>query len=506
MIENKAAFNYTDLATIFGEESFVNIPKIIEINSVVTDSRKIKNGNLFVALVGEKIDAHSKLNEAFELGAKICIVNENWYKEQKTIENEFVLSKFHSFSFIIVKNTLKSLGTLARFHRDRFNLPIIVVAGSNGKTTTKEMIVSVMSIKYNVLSTYKNFNNQIGVPLMLLSLDDTYDCAVIEIATNSFGEIFYLATLVNPKYGVITNIGKEHLEILEDLDGVEMEETSLFAYLKKHLGFAFINADDKRLIKYTNMLDNKLVYGQNELSEVIAKFNFDESLLPEVEIDIKGEKFFYKLKEIGLGNAYASVVAFSIGYKLEFDINEICKKLSEFTTDYNSNYGRMRVEKYNLDNSKDLFNLTIINDCYNANPSSMQLALDSVNLIKENYQNVILVLGEMRELGDKAIEEHQELIFNSNNISNNIIFHGNEFEVFFDGEKDKKFDITKMSLEFQDKQISNTPLYFNDKNQIVNYLLNNIDNDKTNLILFKGSRGNELENILINLKSNLKLN
>lgn len=490
MIENQAQFNYEDLSSLFGMENLFNINDNFFNNRVVTDSREIKSGDIFVALVGENIDAHTKTYDAYKNGAIAILVNKSWFTAQRQIfidENSSDLAEFDKIPFVLVNNTLDALGSLAHHHRNRFKIPIVAVAGSNGKTTTKEMITKVLSKKYKVLSTYKNFNNQIGVPLMLLSLNESYTAAVIEIATNSHGEIFKLANILAPKYGVITNIGKEHLEILEDLDGVEMEETSLFAYLRKHLGFAFINADDKRLLKYSSLLENKMVYGTNEVSEVKATFNFDDNLLPKIDIDLSGDHFSYKLQEIGLGNAYASLVAFGVGVRLEVDTNDIIAALEEFTTDKASNYGRMRIENYITSNGGKI---TIINDCYNANPSSMELAINTVDIIRSNYTTTIGVIGEMRELGDAAPNEHKELLDLATNKIQNLLIYGKEFEKI---------------------ELANYPKikYFEDKtllNSIVEELINSIKSGDKVLLLVKGSRGNKLEEVINYLHNSKILN
>jgi UDP-N-acetylmuramoyl-tripeptide--D-alanyl-D-alanine ligase len=504
MIENSASFKYEDLVSLFGHNNLLNIDENFTNNRVITDSREVKQGDIFIALVGERIDAHSKVYEAHQNGAVAIVVNISWYLAEKSIN----LDKIANLPLILIDNSLAALGLLAHKHRMKFNIPVVAVAGSNGKTTTKEMITAVLSKKYNVLSTYKNFNNQIGVPLMLLSMNETHQAAVIEIATNSHGEIFTLANILAPKYGVITNIGKEHLEILEDLDGVEMEETSLFAYIRKHLGYAFINADDDRLLKYAGLFENKMVYGTNSVSELLATIKFDENLYANIKLDHSGSNYEYNLNVVGLGNAYASIVAFGIGYRLDIEIADIIAALEGFTVDESSNYGRMRIENYKLANSFD--KLTIINDCYNANPSSMELALNTVASVKSNYSQTICVLGEMLELGAAGFEEHIELIKNAVKQGDLVYLYGNEFVNSFnsinDNDELSASDLAKI-------------IYFDDKVDLTNSLIEtlsipltkNTDNSNNGieyigrrLLLVKGSRGNRLEEVINYLKeSNL---
>ncbi|HRT67697.1 MAG TPA: Mur ligase family protein, partial [Bacteroidota bacterium] len=232
MLKNKVKFSGIELTAIFGESSLQNIDLKIETTGVSIDTREIEQGNIFIALVGDNIDAHSKLQEAFDKGAALAIVNKDWYEKN--------INYMQNLPLILVKDTLKAFQRLAQFHRYKFNSDIIAVAGSNGKTTTKEMIAAVLSKKYRILKTYKNYNNQIGVPQMLLQLNDDIDIAVIEIGTNYPGEIMILSEMIAPTAGIITNIGREHLEGFIDLDGVELEETTLLGYLKKTEGMFFL--------------------------------------------------------------------------------------------------------------------------------------------------------------------------------------------------------------------------------------------------------------------------
>lgn len=491
MIKNKASFKYSELAFLFGENNLVGVSENFHNNSVVTDSREVKNNDIFVALIGDNFDAHTKVLEAHLNGACAVVAKSDWYFHHYALFQEkypFEFEKFKKISFILTKDTLEALGLLANFHRNRFDLPVIAVAGANGKTTTKEMVSKVLSKNFNVLSTYKNFNNQVGVPLMLLSLNETHSAAVIEIGTNSNGEIHKLSKILNPTYGVITNIGKEHLEMLEDLDGVEMEETALFAYLRKHLGCAFINADDNRLIKYTTLLENKVVFGQNPSSEIKADFEFDNNLIPTVTIDNLGIKNQYTLKEIGLGNAYASLIAFTIGTKLEVPANDIIEALQSSESDKNSDYGRMRVDNYKLNHTT----LTLINDCYNANPSSVELALKTIKEIKANFNYTITVLGEMRELGEASFVEHTELLNLTHNITDVLFIYGKEFE---------KIDF--LPYPYLTYFAEKTDLTSSLSNLINNKDLENKENNKQYkiLVLLKGSRGNKLEEVLQSLIS-----
>jgi UDP-N-acetylmuramyl pentapeptide synthase len=208
---NTAPFSRANLRELFGEQTNTVLPRDFRALGVSTDTRTLQAGNIFVALVGERFDGHSLISEAVQKGASLVVVNENTTVSLASV----------GAPCLRVENTLHALGELAHFHRSRFEIPVVAVAGAAGKTTTKEMITCVLGQEYTVLKTEGNFNNQIGVPLTLLRLEESHTVAVIEIGTNEPGEIEILSNIVAPTHGIITNIGKEHLEKLIDLDGVE---------------------------------------------------------------------------------------------------------------------------------------------------------------------------------------------------------------------------------------------------------------------------------------------
>jgi UDP-N-acetylmuramoyl-tripeptide--D-alanyl-D-alanine ligase len=215
------------------------------IGGVSTDSRTIKESQAFIAIKGDNFDGHDFIDEALEKGTS-CIIAEGGSKKAQTKD----------VNFIEVKDTLKALGDIARFHRRKFNIPVIAVTGSNGKTTTKEMIARVLAKKLNVLKNEGTKNNQIGVPLTLLNLNASHDIAVLEIGTNHFGEVEYLTRICRPNIGVITNIGLAHLEFFKDLEGVFKEKYSLIEKLEEPY-LAILNADDKLLKKQVQKISKK---------------------------------------------------------------------------------------------------------------------------------------------------------------------------------------------------------------------------------------------------------
>jgi len=468
MITNQAKFNTNELKSIFSVDA-VLFDEQITCDTVNIDSRVEAPNSLFVAIKGENIDAHSKISDAFKNGASVCIVNQSWYEQNKL--------EFQNQKFIVVSDTLKALGKLAKFHRLRFDLDILAVAGSNGKTTTKEMIASVLSKKYNVLKTYMNFNNQIGVPLMLLSLNEDIEMAVLEIGTNYPSEILILSEMVAPTAGIITNIGKEHLEGFIDLDGVESEETSLFAYLKKSDSIAFINMDDDRLKMYAMVLDNKFTYGisDDNFFNLNAKIEIDNKFNTKIFFNNQEAEFELQLKAKGINFAYNSIAAFAVGLHYKVDAKDIIDALSNFTADNSSQYARMSIEDYDR--------LIILNDTYNANPSSTKLALDSLKLIPE-VQLKIAVLGDMRELGESSINEHIEILQYASEIADYVVLFGDNYKI-----------------AVQNNPFENC-MHFQGKDQLFVYLKDLITKNADKIaILVKGSRGLKMEEIVGMIKN-----
>lgn len=462
MIENKAHFNFEDLFIIFGKYALHNISSDIEVNGISVDTRSIKKGNAFLAIKGENSDGHDRVLDAFEKGASLAFVSNNWYQNNS--------EKVKDYPIITMRNSYWGLGELANYHRNRFDCEIVAVAGSNGKTTTKELIASVLSQKNKVLKTYKNFNNQLGVPLMLFQLDESYDVAVIEIATNSFGEIATLSKTVAPNHAIITNINKEHLEQLIDLDGVEVEETNLFAYAKKQDIFAYVNLDDERLQKYTTALEKVLTYGFNEEAYIRAKVEYDDNLYPTVKIEFKDKVVDVKPNIIGYPGAINSLAAACVGFSMDISPEEIKKGIESYVPDDTAGYGRLSVINKG--------GIKIINDTYNANPGSVSQMIDLINSYPKNVKKHI-VLGDMLELGEHSIREHKEIIEKAQKITDNIYTFGEDFN--------------KVAENYN----------FTDKNELTTKILSNLN--KGDIILVKGSRGMKMEEVVSQLLNKIEV-
>ena len=378
--------------------SIERIPKS-GITGVSTDSRSVKKGDLFVALRGEKFDGHDFLESVVKVGVSALCVGQTWF----SLKGGWLAGS--TVPTVVVKDTIRAFGELARVYRRKFNIPVLAVGGSNGKTTTKEMIASILRTKYPVLSTEGNLNNHIGVPQTMFRLEKKHKAAVVEVGTNHAGEIAYLCEVLEPTHGLLTNIGHEHLEFFHDLNGVAKAEGELFAWLSKHAkqggtsAVAFVNADDRRLAKQASRVKKKITYGFRT-SGVAVKGNilgFDRHGNGEVEGKPKGGKaFLVKLNVPGEHNAMNALAASAVGIAFKVPVSKIQKALAAFKAISK----RMQV--------LHIAGVTVINDTYNANPDSVLAALWTLGTMKTSGKR-IAVLGDMFELGSHSEEAHRSI-------------------------------------------------------------------------------------------------
>jgi UDP-N-acetylmuramoyl-tripeptide--D-alanyl-D-alanine ligase len=363
-------------------------------SNISIDSRTIKEGDIFVALKGNRFDGHDFLDEALRIGEG-AIVNSNF-----RIHNSFT-----SKTILSVKDTLRAIQDLARYIRKGLDIPVIGVVGSNGKTTTKELIYSILSTKLSVLKTLKNLNNHIGMPLCMINYKGIPDVMVLEMGTDKPGDIKELCNIALPDIGVITNIGYEHMAGFGSLRTVRDSEMEIMPYLKK----VVVNADDEFLMDgIWNHLN-----GRRDPLEVI-RFGINKRGLDvtarDIEISDEGSRFLLdvgvnsiqiNLRIPGLLNIYNSIAAASIALFMGFNLDDIKAGLESFEGI------DMRLEIKRFDG------VTYINDTYNANPSSMEGSLNElIRILKSkrgSYKRAIVVFGDMLELGDSGIQEHIKL-------------------------------------------------------------------------------------------------
>lgn len=333
---------------------------------VTTDSRAISEGALFVALRGASFDGNRFAVDALNKGAAYAIVDDATVIKQAPEELADRL--------FLVENTLGALQDLAREHREVLGIPILAVAGSNGKTTTKELVSRVLAEKYEVYATRGNLNNHIGVPLTLLAMDHTTEFGVVEMGASACGEIALLTSIAKPNYGILTNIGRSHLEGFGGVEGIRRGKGELFDYLDSTGGRAFVPADDEVLSAMAAERKNMAV----------EYFFFATS--NGVEHQLEGD---YNLKNIA--------AAMSIGRYFDVDENRIRHAIATYTP--TNNRSQRSVTDHN----------TLIVDCYNANPSSMRASLESF-LSERSEQPRVCILGDMLELGEWSAEEHSSIV------------------------------------------------------------------------------------------------
>ena len=356
-------------------------------SGVSTDSRTVAAGELFVALRGERFDGHHFVPDALARGARAAVV-----------EPSFPFSGRESVPHLVVEDTTTALGELALLYRKKFSIPVVAVAGSNGKTTTKEMIARVLAERFRVLSTKGNLNNQVGVPRTIFRLRESHEIAVVEIGTNHPGEIGYLCRILEPTHGVVTTIGKEHLEFFKTVNGVAREEGALFAALAESArSRAFVNADDSRVVRVARVVPRRTTYGlQSRSAAVQGKvLSADSAGCFSVAIRRRGAAHgvTVQLKIPGGHNALNALAAATVGIGFGLPLVSVKRGLERCRPASK----RMEVLRLN--------GLTVLNDTYNANPDSMIAALRALSAAAVKGKRVA-VLADMLELGDSSQAEH----------------------------------------------------------------------------------------------------
>ena len=353
------------------------------VTSVSTDSRKAGEGALFIPLTGERFDGHDYIDKALALGAAGCLCART--------PAAFLPDKF----YIAVPDTRLALKALASWYRGQFNIPVVQITGSVGKTTTKEMIASVVSQRYRTLKTAENFNNDIGTPLTLLGLDDTYEAAVIETGMDHFGEIRYLGEMVRPHIAVITNIGDAHIEFLGSREGILKAKSEIFENLKPE-GLAVLNGDDALL----NTLDlpfRTVRCGRSEHCDVRVTDMADHGVAG-ITCTIVSPRDTYHLTIPAPGEhmAYSAAIAVAVAEELGEDREAVARGAAS----YEPTGSRMRVVR--LAEGR-----LVLDDCYNANPQSVTAALEI--LAKTECGRKVAVLGDVGELGDLTEQAHYNM-------------------------------------------------------------------------------------------------
>ena len=400
---------------------------------VSTDTRSIEEGSIFFALKGDNFNGNKFVEKAIESGAAIAVIDEKeYYVKGKTF---------------LTDNVLNFLQKFANYHRKQLKATFIGITGTNGKTTTKELVYQILSKKYNVLATKGNFNNHIGVPLTLLSIKPEHDMAIIEMGANHPGEIADLSKIAMPEYGYVTNFGKAHLEGFGSFEGIIKTKSELFQYILSTNGTVFVNGED--LIQVEKTSNNKKSF----LSDKI----FFEGANPFVAVNNNG--LMIKTKLIGNYNFANIKAAISIGEF--FGVSSV--KIKDALEEYQPTNNRSQIIKKGSN--------TIILDAYNANPTSMRAAISNLEEMDADYK--VAILGDMFELGDYSVDEHLSL---AKELEKSAID-----EIYLIGEEFSKTNLNKLK-------------YFNSTDRLIKDEI--ISNFENTTILIKGSRGMALEQIL----------
>ena len=350
--------------------------------NVCTDTRQIIHDSLFIALKGDNFNGSKFAQEALNKGCKFAIIDDPDYQiNDRTI---------------LVEDSLKILQSIANLHRKTFSIPVVAITGTNGKTTTKELIAAILQKKYNTTFTSGNFNNHIGVPLTLLRIKKETEIAIIEMGANHPGEIKALCEIAEPDYGIITNVGKAHLEGFGSFEGVIKTKTEMYHYIKNFGKGLFVNANNNILMKYV-MGNNLITYSESHESDIMGKNPSSDPLLAfewKTKNDLDWETVTTNL--VGIYNFENVLAAICIGNYFKVNKNDIKSALDEYTPTNN----RSQVLKTKSN--------TLILDAYNANPTSMTAAINNFKLMNGN--NKAMIIGDMRELGSDSMIEHKIIL------------------------------------------------------------------------------------------------
>ena len=443
-------------------EDIFNVPTAVIYNPdmfksiyhVSIDSRNIKKNTLFIAIKGDRFDGHDFIDDVVKKGACAVMINGRNFKKLNEIE----------IPVITVKNTTKALGDVAKIWRAKLKAKVIGITGSAGKTTTKEILATLLSQKFKVKKTVANNNNHIGVPLTILSTNEKHSVLVAELGTNHFGEIAYTASITSPDLGLITNIGDSHLEYLKNRKGVFTEKVSLLKETINHDGKVFINNDDKILKEFGKKVKNKISFALSEKADYkVSIKGYDKLARPQIEIKSKKSVFEATLPISGEKNVLNFTAAYAIASELGLTDSQIQKAVNKLKS-YNK---RLEI--------KNLKKFTLINDTYNANPDSMKSSLDILNKI-ESRKKKIAILGDMFELGSESKTKHLEL---SNFINKTKV--------------DEVYSIGKMMKLMNQKLNGKTKVHQHfAERESLKHFLKKLDTNNSALLV-KGSRGMKME-------------
>jgi UDP-N-acetylmuramoyl-tripeptide--D-alanyl-D-alanine ligase len=419
----------------------------LAIGNVTTDTRQCRPNSMFFALKGDRFDGNTFIKQALAQGCSLA-VSDNI--QNKGIEGVFV-----------VDDVLIALQTLAKYHRKMLGIPIIGITGTNGKTTTKELVAAVLAQKFNIKFTQGNLNNHIGVPLTLLAMDNSTEIGVVEMGANHIGEIEQLCNICQPDFGIITNIGRAHLEGFGSYEGVVKAKSELYDFIDSKAGQLFINCDDELLVQLSRGMNTLYYGGGSKVASTIKAANIVSAPHLAFKLIECGNKEETEIKSqlIGAYNIDNILAACCVGIYFGIPTTSIKNALEQYTP--NNNRSQLVLTQHNH----------VLMDAYNANPSSMKAAIENFAFI--NHHNKLVIIGGMRELGSESQAEHLKIIsLLVEKDFSKVILIGNEFAGL---PKPKNYQS------------------FNNAPELIEHLKNNPIQD--HFIMVKGSRGNQLEQL-----------
>lgn len=424
-------------------------------SGITTDSRSIKDGMMFFALKGEKFDGNDFALDALKSGVRYAVVD------------RFLLegTTYKGRKCIVVENSLEMLQNLAAYHRRQLDIPVIGITGTNGKTTTKELVAAVLSRKYDIVATQDNFNNHIGVPLTLFRIDERTDIAVVEMGASAPDEIALLTKIVQPTCGLVTSVGKAHLQGFGSFEGVKKAKGELYDILRQRGGTVFYNADNPDLREMVAHRQGLCTckYGVREQGVTILPATAQSPFL-QLEMEKDGKPVKITTHLVGHYNADNVMAALAVGAYFEVPF----AKAVEAVESYIPSNSRSQLVRTHAN--------TVVIDAYNANPSSMMAALD--NFAATDFSGKVLMLGDMLELGQESSEEHRSVLIRAMEVAPQIFLVGEEFSR------------ASRTLHADSRQVKTFP----DIDALSRFLQENPL--QTCTILIKGSNGNHMQKVL----------
>lgn len=444
--------------------------KSLSLTGVTIDSRSVRPGDLFVALKGERVDGHDFITKAIEAGAAAVVLGRAWTSRNEALMLSLPVPR------LVVEDTVKALGELARVYRRKFDIPVIAIGGSNGKTTTKDMIKAVLETRSVVLATEGNLNNHLGVPLTLFRLEKKHKAAVVEIGTNHPGEISYLCDILLPTHGLVTNIGAEHLEFFRTLGGVAKAEGELFDWLKTYrskTSKVFINADDRFLAKRIRSIRNAVTFGFRATRATVRGKNLvlSDDARPRFQVKFKSRSFPIELSVPGVHSSTNALAAAAVGLAFQVPPTNIQRALHAFKP------AGKRMEVI------EMGGITVLNDTYNSNPDSVRVALQTVGAMKTTGKR-IAVLADMLELGPESASMHRQ-------VAREAAKNGVEYLLTYGS----------LSKETHTASNARFKAHYEQKNMLSEYLAELLS--PGDVVLVKGSRGMKMEDVVTFLRERL---